>query len=369
MRPVAVTAGAQDIRKLSRCCRTLREIRQVAQLRQAARISAAGLPPFREAEAEAEALLLTLAGLSEMQVSQHLLQKTGIGREVNHRFLRMHPCAAVRDFSRGIVCAWKSDVAKERSISSPHSSGREDCDVTAAPKITFDREKHIFRGQATSEKRAKIARTCLSSERDEHIVIDADEDEQDAQRTYHESAQAATPEAKPENNSCIKGVADLSLWTVTQLKARIRELGLSSVGCTEKHDLVLLLSTAAKPKDCVQTSNSSPRHSKRRMTLGGNATSRLSLLRRRRSVGEASKTAKSSKISSQRHQLERVMRAKTPAALLGLREKEIRNSSLVKKQFWELSRLVHPDKCPPELCTVATQAFGKLKAAVEKLLC
>lgn len=368
MRPVAVTAGAQETCKLSRCCRTLREIRQVAQLRQATRISAAGLAPFQEAEAEAQALLLTLAGLSEMRVSQHLLQKTGVGREVNHRFLRMHPCAAVRDFSRGIVYAWKSDVVKERTISSRHQSGQENRTIKAASKISVERNRDVFRGQTTSEKRAKIAKPCPNSERDEHVVLVVDEDEHDAPRTDHESEQAATPEDKPENNSRTRGVAGLSLWTVTQLKAQIRELGLSSVGCTEKHDLVLLLSTAAKAKDCAQTSNSSPRHSKRRMTLGGNATSRLSLLRRRRSVAEASKVAKSSKMSSQRHQLERVMHAKTPAALLGLRGNEIWNSSLVKKQFCELSRLVHPDKCPPELCSMATQAFGKLKAAVEKLL-
>lgn len=364
MRP---TAESQEMQELSSCCRTLQGIRRMAQLRQAAQSSVVGLAPFPEAEAEAQALLLTLAGLSEMQLSRHLLQKTGIGREVNHHFLRIHPCAAVRDFSRGIVFTWKLAVAKERNIMSSQYPGREAYNARTAPKILKEKGTNVFCNQAASGKRAKTERCCFRPERDCHTVILVDEDEQDAQRTNHESARAPTPGTNPESNSCMKGVADMSQWTITQLKSRTRELGLSSVGCTEKRDLVLLLSTAAA-KDSVQTSNSSLRRLKRRMTLGRAATSRLSLLRRKRSVGEAAQTAKPSKVPSQRHQLERVMCAKNSAALLGLRENEMRNSGLVKKRFCELSRLVHPDKCPPELRAVATQAFTKLKAAVGKLL-
>eukprot|EP00930_Biecheleria_cincta_P049881 TRINITY_DN35085_c0_g1_i1.p1 TRINITY_DN35085_c0_g1~~TRINITY_DN35085_c0_g1_i1.p1 ORF type:complete len:363 (-),score=55.57 TRINITY_DN35085_c0_g1_i1:186-1274(-) len=358
------TAEAREVQKLSGCCRTLQGIRRMAQLRQTARSSVAGLAPFPEAEAEAEALLLALAGLSGMRLSRHLLQKTGIGREVNHRFLRMHPCAAVRDFSHGLVCTWKSAVAQERNLMSSQHAWRETYNARTAPKQSDEKRKHESCNQAAIRKIPKTASHGLMPEGDGDIVIVDDEDEQDPQRANHESGRAPTPESTPGSNPCM---ADMSQWTVSQLKSKIRELGLSSVGCTEKRDLVVLLSTAAANVS-VQTLNSSPRHFKRRMTLGRAATSRLSLLRRRRPDGEASQSAKLSKVPSQRHQLERVMRAKNSAALLGLCEKEMRSRCLVKKRFCELSRLVHPDKCPPELRAVATQAFSKLKAAVGKLL-
>eukprot|EP00931_Biecheleriopsis_adriatica_P081201 TRINITY_DN54535_c0_g1_i1.p1 TRINITY_DN54535_c0_g1~~TRINITY_DN54535_c0_g1_i1.p1 ORF type:complete len:355 (+),score=62.24 TRINITY_DN54535_c0_g1_i1:125-1189(+) len=352
---------------LSTYCRSLQALREAAHLRQAPQSSQAGLAPCPQAEAEIETLLLTLGRISELQVCRQVLLKTGIGREVNHRFLRMHPCAAVRDFSRGIVCSWRAAVKKERNICSPRCAQQKDRGTKSASKRSDISGEESFCDKNASGTGAQATSSLLRSGGLNQAVIVIDEDEQDAQRTGIEAAHTPNLAAKPESNNSEKAVADMSEWSVMQLKARIRELGLSSVGCTERQDLLLLLSKA-EVKDHGQTSHMLSGKLKRRMTLGRAATSRLSLLRRMHPGSEASQAAKSSQVLSQRRELERVMRAKTSASLLGLREQETRNSCLVRQRFRELSRLVHPDKCPLELRPVATQAFGKLKAAVGKLL-
>ncbi|CAK0865004.1 unnamed protein product [Prorocentrum cordatum] len=55
-------------------------------------------------------ILAALERLSALQLDLALLRETGIGREVNDKFLRAHADAAVRDRSRALVHSWKSLV-------------------------------------------------------------------------------------------------------------------------------------------------------------------------------------------------------------------------------------------------------------------
>eukprot|EP00929_Paragymnodinium_shiwhaense_P111432 TRINITY_DN7947_c0_g1_i1.p1 TRINITY_DN7947_c0_g1~~TRINITY_DN7947_c0_g1_i1.p1 ORF type:complete len:279 (-),score=59.77 TRINITY_DN7947_c0_g1_i1:273-1109(-) len=76
----------------------------------------------------------------------------------------------------------------------------------------------------------------------------------------------------------------------------------------------------------------------------------------------------------QRQEIQRIQRAIDDLAVLKLSSAELRplapkqRQKLVLRRFKELSRHVHPDKCPPELRDSGTRAFQRLEAARKQAL-
>ena len=63
--------------------------------------------------------MAALDKLSALQVDVILLRETGIGREVNDKFLRLHADTVVRDRSRALVHSWKSLVQAKAPANVP----------------------------------------------------------------------------------------------------------------------------------------------------------------------------------------------------------------------------------------------------------
>lgn len=167
----------------------------------------------------------------------------------------------------------------------------------------------------------------------------------------------------------------LSARPVCELKAQVLHLGLNSSGCTEKADLVALLRAAASPaaavghglrRAAVQPPPPRPAVEARRPAHAAIASARKSGLRRR-SLRHS--LLQPTSVTLQRDELQRIMRAKDDLGVLGLRWQDVRSLSqperqrVVLRRFRELSRRVHPDKCPAELREAATRAFQRLEVA------
>ena len=85
----------------------LRRLREVASQKRAA------------ANLGVQSILAALDKLSALQVDMILQRETGIGREVNDKFLRLHADNVVRDRSRALVHSWKSLVQPKAPANVP----------------------------------------------------------------------------------------------------------------------------------------------------------------------------------------------------------------------------------------------------------
>lgn len=159
--------------------------------------------------------------------------------------------------------------------------------------------------------------------------------------------------AAPEVHDALAGLS------VRQLKALAQELGLSAAGCMEKADLVALLRAAsvARSKAPPTETSKPPRRS----------------LRRAAQPPAVVPAALSPEVPQQREIL-RIRNAKEDLEVLGLTRLEVQNlgkeerEKLVIRRFREISRLVHPDKCPEELRESATKAFQRLEVARQSVV-
>mmetsp|Transcript_20578 Transcript_20578/g.45012 ORF Transcript_20578/g.45012 Transcript_20578/m.45012 type:complete len:254 (-) Transcript_20578:217-978(-) len=96
---------------------------------------------------------------------------------------------------------------------------------------------------------------------------------------------------------------------------------------------------------------------------------RLSTSRRTRSLSGGKQSAAPTRLARQQQELRRIARARDHFSVLGLVCKELQRMSLKEREhvilhrYRELSRLVHPDKCPVEIREAATRIFQQLEAA------
>lgn len=258
-------------------------------------------------------LLLTLLGrLTELPISCSSLRETGLGVLVNSSFFRRHARPEVRVISQAIVADWKARLG----LRSPApAASRTPCNDNTP-------------GQAARTAGGDSAR--------------------------------------------VPSDAELAQWPVVRLRARIKELGLSSAGCVEKSDLISLLRGASLLQDSAAKSRRRSLRPLRRTSLpatprgpaGRPSSGRRSLLRRRRSVKDPAPV----RLLSQKNELKRILRAGGALDVLGI-QGNVQSITprdrghLIRRRYRELSRLVHPDKCPPELRDLATRAFQRLEDA------
>lgn len=307
--------------------------------------------------------LLELIGrLEELPISRESLQKTGIGRAVNDPFLRRHANPAVRGRSCALVCGWKAQIG-----------------VSASPAGDAQGAKRSRPECSEASSEAGGPSSSCSSGSPGHSGAEGSAGSAKGGATGAGARGLGAAEAEAEDEAA----APLSQWPVQRLRARLRELGLSAVGCTEKGDLVALIqgASAAPSTPPAGAAGARPRGARaaRRSVGPGMAAGRLSLgrqslLRRRRSAARAPREAEEprlARLARQRAELQRVLRAGSLLEVLGLQQAtgaaaapRARRRAVLQK-YHELSRLVHPDKCPPELRAAATRAFQRLEEAKE----
>jgi len=286
--------------ELEECCHRLK------LLRLATEPDGAGHP--RNIMAEGEVLSL-MDRLSKIAISREWLKETGVGREVNHAFYRLHASTLVRERSRSLVASWKVQIQAAGAAPFARAPG--------TPK----RPRRDSREPRTERRQSKRRRSAPSE--------------------------------------------DVSEWTVKQLMCRIQELGLSVSGCLEKSELVALLRKQPSASARPQTAK---RLSKGRLSFG-----RRSMLRRQtQTVQEAASPGTSCPDTrAQLAAIQRILQAKDDLAVLELRHVAVPRAELermVLRRCREMYRFVHPDKCAPELQELATRGFQRLEAAKEKVL-
>lgn len=226
-------------------------------------------------------------------------------------------------------------------------------------------------------------------------------------RTEHDASPLATPSSEPlapeSGSAAPEREPSVTELTVRQLKSRAAELGLNTSGCTERGDLVALLRGAMVSGDSPAGPTASPKIgiTARRRTLLRRSLRRQSAALRRSSMmkrsaaqskrsGSQSATLRRSSVTKrrfsvtkrpvnvaerlarQREELGRIVWAVDAFQVLGLAWNDLRplarkeREQAVLKRYRDLCRRVHPDKCPPELCNIATRAFQRLEMAKQR---
>ncbi|CAE8676435.1 unnamed protein product [Polarella glacialis] len=209
-----------------------------------------------------------------------------------------------------------------------------------------------------------------------------------------------------------QGLVAAGLLSVKQLKAQAAELGLDTSRCTERADLLSLLSAGGglkRPMGGQSTTNNTSNNNNNNNSTARAAQAQAggaqplsaaafsagvsqpkpspsaqSALPRPQASPQASgsrapltagprqreRESTQSGPRLQREEILRIARATDDLAVLGLSRQELADllgraerERAVLRRFRQLSRLVHPDKCAPELREAATRAFQRLEVA------
>lgn len=165
----------------------------------------------------------------------------------------------------------------------------------------------------------------------------------------------------------------LASFSVRQLKVMAQELGVNATGCTEKADLVTLLSAASSRSSSPPEVERSNAHRSLHRCNGAFATpsAPATPIAAAAAVNFRPEAAR----SRQQQEILRIGKAKDDVEVLSMSRSELQNlrtnedrERAVLRRFREISRIVHPDKCPPALRDAATKAFQRLEVAKRKLM-
>eukprot|EP00929_Paragymnodinium_shiwhaense_P052781 TRINITY_DN26433_c0_g1_i1.p1 TRINITY_DN26433_c0_g1~~TRINITY_DN26433_c0_g1_i1.p1 ORF type:complete len:433 (+),score=64.00 TRINITY_DN26433_c0_g1_i1:114-1412(+) len=416
--------------ELALCADILRRLRSEEQVRAAAYESSArddvsyASSASQEEHLQMAALRIVsvLLRLDELVVSKSLLAQTGAGREVNHRFIRKHPDKTVRMESQKLVQKWRDIVTRrttcsdasragkgqaERSASSPARSGRG-ARMAASPGGASAQDGRLDgtgpvrsshgEGDAASAfkdwsvQRLKAAMCALGL----HTELSSCVEKADlaaALRRYVEAlfagrwcidsghvAVAGNTITWEDGWKAAFQFTDVDAvclhWEGTVLHGKLKNDRLS----WDDGD-VWIRSRGQNGQRPAK--KAAPAAAKERLSIS--KAKRLSLLSRRPGCSARCHTRRrlsvdplASRKADIRHELKRIAAARTPAAILGLdgnnttsRGRRLSRgtwSAFVQSRYRELTRLVHPDKCPADLQSRATAAFQILTDAKNRLL-
>jgi len=287
-----------------------------------------------------------LGKMASLPVTRRLLHESGAGRELNNDFFRTNKCIALRQHSRGLIRCWRNLISLQDAVA---ASAEAAGNPHAGPK----------------------SHSCSS-------VPSGGEHNEHSEKPANDSG--VYGHANPERSAD----TDLTRRTVTELKATITELGLDASLCIEKSELVELLRSVSPSRTPIrgvkrlslrsQDRRSSLRAARRKSLVA--AVGRKSWLR---AAAHAAKPvqnkAKGAAGSAQRREhLQHIAQATDDFAALGLLRAELQamplkaRSKLVLHKWRKLAAVVHPDKCSPDLTTLATRAFRRLAAAKSRIL-
>lgn len=126
------------------CSDTLRGLREAA--------AAEGGGAAEAAASSTAEILATLEKLAGLPLDFAGLRETGVGREVNDRFIRTHADAAVRDRSKALVSSWKA-LMLAKVASSPGSATADDAKAGSADPGTPEAEAKRKREKPPNEKK------------------------------------------------------------------------------------------------------------------------------------------------------------------------------------------------------------------------
>jgi len=302
--------------------------------------------PGYSSDGDSVPFMEALGRMACLPVTRQLLHESGAGRELNNVFFRTHNCSALRQNSRRLIRCWRSLISIQDAVAA--------ATATAADHLG-PKGHNCLNVPSGGQQTGRSDSSCDGSGKNGHTNVE----------------QAAD--------------TDLTRRTVTELKATIMELGLDASLCIEKSELVALLRTVGPSQ--------TPIHGARRLSLRSQDR-RGSFLRaaRRKSlvaaVGRKSwlraaahaakpvqNKAKAAAGSAQRRKhLQHIAQATDDFAALGLLRAELQatplkaRSELVVHKWRKLAAVVHPDKCSPDLATLATRAFRRLAAAKNRIL-
>jgi len=309
-------------------------------------------------------LQLTISHLAKVPVTYRSLSRTLIGREVNRSFFRHHANSAVRDQSCALVRSWKSLVRLHAGPAAPRAAEvRQD-----GTRFTT----HGKREAVVVESHDDDTQSYRCAPRPKRHKVGGDTN---ASSMFSTGSDGGLREPSPQpaqNNVHASLTHDFQQWTVLQLKAKLVEFGLSTVGCTEKSDLVELLRNASSIDSSSRMAAAAAGVTARlvqgrRGTLG--SFGRRSLLRRKPLLEKSSERYALGQGARQKIEMDRILKAKDDASVLGFRP-DVANllplgnpATTVLERYRTLCHIVHPDKCPEDLRHIATKAFQRLEAA------
>lgn len=102
-------------------------------------------------------VLRVLERLAKLPVTPEVLKETGVGKEVNDRFVRRHVDSIVREKSKDLVASWKARVAAAAAEAAEQAEAAQEKEARKAARAAMESEKEASRALLTAADGASRA--------------------------------------------------------------------------------------------------------------------------------------------------------------------------------------------------------------------